>query len=498
MELLNGIGALLEPSVLLYLLIGVLIGVSFGATPGLDATTGTALLIPITYTMQPMQAIIFLSALYIGGVFGGSITAILFKVPGASEAVMTALDGYPMAQKGQAGKALGLAIMSSSIGGLIGCCFMFLLTMQMARVALSFGPAEYAALAILGLSCISSIGSQSQLKALMSCGFGMLLATVGIDQMSGMPRFTFGNSSLLSGIPLVPVLIGLFAASEVFDKVSAKTEMKVVDENNSKNTGISIRETLRELRKHFGTLIRGSLIGTWIGILPGVGATTASVVSYSQESRMSKPEIPFGEGAPQGIVAAEAANNAAAVGAFIPMLSLGIPGSATTAVLVGAFLLHGISVGPLLFVNQKELVYSIFGGIFLSNFLIVLCGLFMVRVFIKFVKLPYPIMATSILTFCVVGSLSVAGTMGVVVMFGFGFIGYAMNRARYPIAPVILGLILGQILEANMRRGLLLSQGSLVAMISRPITVVLLLLALFSFAVPYIGKILRSRKHQEK
>ena len=493
MEILSGFANALDPSILIFVLMGVFVGICFGAVPGLDPTTGTALLIPITYAFSPVQALLFLTSLYLGGVFGGSITAILFKVPGSSEAVMTSLDGYPMTQRGEAGKALGIAIMSSSIGGTLAVIVTIVLSTQLAKVALQFGPAEYFALAVLGLSCVSSIGTNSQIKSLIGACVGLLLATVGIDAITGVTRFTFGSKSLLSGIAFVPAIIGLFAASEVFNKVSQKQELEAVENVDTEKVKTKLM-SLKEILALKWTILRGSVIGTWIGILPGVGATTASIISYTQEVRFSKHPEKFGTGIQEGIAAPEAANNAAAVAAMIPLLSLGIPGSGTTAVLIGAFLIHGLKVGPLLFINNSDLVYSIFGGMFIANFVVVLGGLFAVRFFVKLVKIPYPIMATSIMSFCIIGSLALGDVNGVLLMFVFAVVGFFMGHYKYPTTPVILGLVLGPILETSLRRALMMTEYNFIDLLTRPITAVLLGLALISLLAPWIGKLISFAK----
>lgn len=488
MEVLGGLLNAIEPGNLLFVVLGVTVGISFGAVPGLDATTGTALLIPLTYGLSATQALLFLSSLYVGGVFGGSITAILFRIPGASEAVMTTLDGYPMAQKGKAGKALGTAIMSSSIGGTFATIVAVIMTAQLTKVALSFGPAEYAALALLGLSCITSLGGTSQLKGIVSACVGLLAATIGADAIAGVPRFAFGSEVLYNGIPFVPAVIGLFAASEVFSNLSKSQELKAEQTTDTKKFKTELM-TIKDFLRMKWIILRGSIIGTWIGILPGVGATTAAIIGYSTEVRLSKHPEKFGTGIPEGIAAAESSNNSAAVGAMIPLLSLGIPGSATTAVLIGAFLIHGLKVGPLLMVNNSELVYTIFGGMFFSNFLIILGGALAVKFFVKLIKIPYTVMSTSIISFCIVGALSLGDYHGVIVMFIFAIIGFFLNKYGYPSAPVVLGLVLGPILEDSMRRALMISNNNIGKIITRPITASILIIAVISLLTPYFGNI---------
>ena len=487
MELLVGMMRVLEPSNILFVFLGTFVGVSFGAVPGLDPTTGTALLIPLTYALTPTQALLFLTCLYIGGVFGGSITAILFRVPGSSEAVMTSLDGYELTKKGLAGKALGVAITSSALGGLFSVFVMILLAPQLAKVALQFGPAEYFALGILGLCCVVSAGSKDPVKGMVSMFLGLLLATVGIDAITGTARFTFGSSALLGGVAFVPVIIGLFAAAEVFTKVSERSQGIAVEAGVSHKNLSTQFPSLRELAELKWTILRSAAIGTWVGILPGVGATTAAIMGYTQEVRLSREPKRFGTGVIQGVAAPEAANNAGAVGAFVPLLGLGIPGSATTAILIGAFLIHGLKVGPLLFMQNRDIVYSLFGGMFLTNATVVLAGFLAVRLFVRFVYLPYPILSTSIMTFCVIGSLALGDVNGVLMMFVSAIAGFFMAKYEYPAAPVILGMVLGPIVEASLRRALMISGNSVGEILFRPIAGGLLLIALVLLVLPLVS-----------
>ncbi len=493
MEFLDYFSSLFVLKNFIFVILGVITGVCFGAVPGLDATTGTALVIPLTYAMSPEQALFFLGALYVGGVFGGSITAILFRVPGASEAVMTTLDGYPMAQKGQGGKALGVSITSSSLGGTFAVVVALLLTAPLATIALSFGPAEYFALAVLGLSSVVSVGVKSQLKALIGVCIGLLAATVGGDAIAGIPRFTFGSEQLFSGIPFIPAIIGLFAASEVFSKVSQGYGIEALEPTAGSKPKAELMK-IKEIIKMKWTILRGAIIGTWIGILPGVGATTAAIIGYTQEVRFSKHPEKFGTGIPEGIAAPEAANNSAAVGAMVPLLALGIPGSATAAVLIGAFMIHGLTPGPLLLVNKPGLMYSILGSMFFANFLIVLVGLLAAKVFVKLLNIPYPIMATSIMTICVIGAMSLGDAQAVLLMFVFGIGGYFMNKYDYPSAPIILGLVLGPILEVSLRKALMIAGQDFVAVASRPITAFLLVASVLMLLSPVLPKIFAGKR----
>ncbi|MEW6082709.1 MAG: tripartite tricarboxylate transporter permease [Bacillota bacterium] len=484
-DLIAGLFVNLHIENLAMIMVGTIVGVIFGAIPGVGPMEGVALLIPMTYIMTPIQALLFLVALYSAGTYGGSITAVLFRIPGSAEAVMTTLDGYEMAKKGQAGKALGIAISSSAFGGLFGVMVMILLAPILAGIALRFGPAEYFALCVLGLSVMPSVGTSQPTKAVVAGLFGLFLSTVGMDPISGALRFTFGNTALIGGIPFISSMIGLFAATELLNQITTyrkdRRETAAVEKIRSELPG------LRELLSLRWTLLRGAIIGTWVGILPGVGATTAAIIGYSQEVRLSKHPERFGTGIAEGIAAPESANNAAVGGAMIPLLSLGIPGSGTTAVMVGAFLIHGLRLGPLLMVEHRPLVYALFGGMLLSNIMMVVVGLVACRYAAKILSIPYPFLATVIASFCIVGSYALGDIYGIWFVISFAIIGYLMGRTGFPTAPVILGYVLGPIAEASFRRAFIIAGGDVLAIVTRPITFVLLLLAVLSFLWPSIA-----------
>lgn len=485
-ELLAGFATALAPANFLSVLAGTLIGIIVGAVPGLDASVGTALVIPLTYGLTPVQAINMLSGIYAGGVYGGQIPAILFRVPGASEAVMTTLDGYPMAQRGEAGRALGLGLAASVLGGLFGAVVMILLTPPLAEFALEFGPAEYFALAILGLTAISSLGTRNQRKAMIAGLAGMLIATVGIDPITGISRLTFGSPALLGGISFIPVVIGLFAAAEVYNQVRARARAPTGEEvAGARRVRVEL-PGLRDLWPLRWIMARAAVVGTWIGILPGVGATTAAIVGYAQAVRFSRNPERYGTGIPEGIVAPETANNAAASGAMIPLLALGIPGSATTAIMVGAFLLHGLKLGPLFLQQQRPLAFAIFAGVVLANLIFFAAGLLAVRPFARLLRLPYPFLAANILAFAAVGAAALGDVYGMKVMFLFAILGFLMESLGFPVAPMVLGFVLGPIAEASLRRALLIADFDLVAVLMRPITAALLLLALASAVYPLL------------
>ena len=496
-NILEGFIIALAPVNLLAIVGGTALGLVMGAFPGLDCTVAAALFIPITYALGPTQAILLLAGMYGGAVYGGQIPAILFRIPGAPEAVMTTLDGYPMAQQGKADRALGLGLFYSLFGNVFGGVALLLLAPFLARMALKFGPAEYFALGFLGMTAIAGLGGKSPIKSLISGLTGLLLATIGMDQLTGMMRFTFGRLELANGIGFIPAVIGLFALAEVLNQVLKQgltgtvAEAAVSREDLSK---LKIRlPSWKEIKEYKWIATANAVIGTWIGVLPGVGATTAAIVGYSQTVRFSKNNENFGKGDPRGIVASETSNNAAVGGAMVPLLALGIPGSATTAVMLGAFLLHGLKPGPLLIIEQPGLAYSTMAAIVIGAFAFFGLAFVMVKPFIKLLGLPYPVVAAIIIAFCAVGSLAMGDIFGLYLALGFALLSFFMDKAGFPTSPIVLGLVLGPIMEASLRRALIIS-GSFTTIITRPITASLLIFSLISLLAPSIGGIIAKRR----
>lgn len=480
------------PQNLIALIAGMFAGTVGGAIPGISGTMMVAIIIPLTYGMDPTGAIIFLIGIYVGSVYSGSITAILFRIPGAPEAVATSIDGYELNKKGKAAEALGVSIFSSAIGGLFATLVLIFLSPQLAQVALTFGPAEFFAACIMALTVISSLGGKNVLKALLCGLLGLFFATVGIDSMSGVDRFTFGSMTLMTGISFVPALIGLFAISEVLRQTERFLQIKA-----GKPKVKAKMPSFHLIRQLKSTIFRSSIIGTIIGILPGIGSTTAAIVGYSEAVRWSKEPEKFGTGIFEGVAAPEAANNAGAVGTLVPFLTLGIPGGANTALLIGAFIIHNLRPGPLLFVKKPLFIYTIFAGVFLSNFLIIILGKLFIRYFIKVVELPYTILGPAIIIFSIVGSFAVRNNMGdVLLMFGFGLMGYILEKYGYPITPMVIGLVLGPITESELRRAMLLSNNDPFYLITRPISGALLATAVFSIFFPLLRKYWQLR-HQK-
>ena len=396
-----GLKTAVQPYYLLVAFIGAFLGVAFGAIPGINAIIGVALLIPLTISLDPIAAFILLGAVYTGGAVGGAFPAILFKIPGAPEAAATTFDGYPLAQKGQAGKAIGMALFASTTGGMFGVLVLSFLSPQLAKVALSFSAQEYFAFAFLGLTIIVAIG-ESMLKAIISGLLGLLLATVGIDKLTTAERFTFGFKPIFGGFEFVSIIIGVFAVGEVLEKIQSQGTGTLTTKEKVSTKLPSLKEVL-ECK---WTLLRSYIIGTIIGILPGVGATTASFFGYSEAVRFSRHPEKFGTGILEGVAACESADNAAVGGALVPLLTLGIPGSATTAVMVGGLLIHGIIPGPLLFAEQTKFVYTFFSGMFISQITMLICGIIGVRFFVKILNWPYSVLGPVILVLCVIGGFT--------------------------------------------------------------------------------------------
>ncbi|WP_085524381.1 tripartite tricarboxylate transporter permease [Tuberibacillus sp. Marseille-P3662] len=472
------------------LLLGIVIGYFIGSMPGLTPSIGIALLIPFTFTMEPVMAMIVVSSLYMAAEYGGGITAILLNAPGTPAAAATAFDGYPLTKKGQAGKALTISIVSSAIGALMSSILLIFTAVPMAEFALHFGPTEYFALAIFGLSLVGSLSQESMVKGILSLLLGLLIVTIGLDPVMGTPRFVFTNA-LFDGIPFLPALIGLFALSEVFymlEDVHNKTAKL------EKLKGIGIPKTL--VKKIWKTLLRAPILGYFIGVVPGAGTTIASLVSYNEAKRVSKEKESFGKGNPEGIAASEGANNAAVSGAFAPMLALGIPGSASAAIIIGALTVQGVKPGPMLFTDNPDIPYSIFATLLVSIPIMLVLGLGGARLWAKVVLIPKSILAIFVSGICVLGAYAYSNSMFPVwVMIIFGIFGYGLRKVNIPTTPMVLSLVLGYMMETNFRRAVTVSNGDLSFFLSRPMTLILLLLSIITLIVPIVQNI---RSHKKK
>ncbi|MGO3700005.1 MULTISPECIES: tripartite tricarboxylate transporter permease [Halomonas] len=487
---LAGLAVVMQPLNLLLLTSAVLIGFIGGALPGVSGVILVVILLPVTYGMEPTTAFMVLTAIYGATVFSGLITAILYRAPGTPEAVMTAFDGYPMTQRGEAGKALGIGVLSSAIGGLVGTVALIIFTPMLAKMALKFSSPEYFALAVLGLTVVASLGGRL-IFGLIGAALGLFIATIGIDPLTGTSRFTFGNLNLAEGVGLIPVIVGLFAVSEVM-----KRTLDHESHQPLKKVKVKIFD-LPVLRQIGMTLSRSSIIGVIIGILPGIGASTAAMVSYSETVRWSKHPEKFGKGAPEGIAAPESANNAAAMGALVPLFALGIPGSGTTAVILGAFIMHGLQPGPMFMLTSSDLIYAVFAGLFIVNFMILLFSKPFIVLFTKLLNVPYSALGPIIIMCCIVGTYSVRNSMfDVWLMMGFGVLGYLLEKINFPLVSIILGLVLGPIAESELRRALSMSQGDFSIFIERPISATLLSIAFLLLAVTLITPLIKRARRK--
>ena len=449
------------------LLGGVALGIVIGVLPGLTATMGIALLIPLTYDLSPSVGLSLLIGIFAGGIYGGSVSAILLKIPGTPAAGATIFDGYPLAQRGLAGKAIAIATIASAIGGLIGALILSVLAPQIARIAVRFGPPEYVLLGIYGLSMISFVSGKSLTKGLFAGCIGLLISTFGIDPITSVPRFSFGTLNLLTGFGLLPILIGMFAISQAIEGVR-NSRKKAPEQMPLTKIGISLKEFLWILPH----IIKSAFIGTFVGAVPGTGTDIAAFLSYGEAKRSSKHPEEFGNGAIEGIAAPESGNNACVNGALIPMFTLGIPGEAATAVILGGLMVLGLQPGPLLFTEKPEIIYTVFASTITSNLFIIILGLAGARIFAKVLSLPKNVITTFIFVLAVLGSYSMSNNMFDVLVMGVaGIFGYVFSVLDYPLPPVLLGIILGPLVESNLGRTLLVSYGDLTIFFRRPISI---------------------------
>lgn len=475
-DITAGILSICNLPVMLLIFAGVFMGIIIGAIPGLTVTMGVALFLPLTFGMEPVAALSLLVGLYIGGTSGGLISAVLLQIPGTPSSIATTFDGHPMAVKGEAGKALGVGIVASFLGGLISYIILMLLAPVIAKIALQFGPYEYFSIAIFSLTMIASLSAGSVAKGMMSAMLGFVFCFVGIAPITSFTRFTFGYSGLNAGFNLLPVLVGLFAVSQVLLAVEEKFNEDKVEVTPCKIKGFGF--TKEDVKGQGSNLLMSTLIGTGIGILPGLGGGICNIIAYTVARNRSKHPEKFGTGIVDGIIAPESSNNASTGGALIPLLTLGIPGDNTTALILAGFMIHGITPGPLLFRTEGKLVYGIFAALIVANFMMLLVEFLGIRVFTKILTVPKNLLLPVVMLFCVVGAFGTNNRIfDVVVMMIFGVIGYGMKRLKFPQAPIILGFILGPIVETNLRRGLMKSHGSFLPFITEPISCAFLIIA---------------------
>lgn len=445
--------------------LGVVIGVTVGSIPGLTATMAVALALPFTFSMQPVAAILLLVGIYKGGMYGGSITAILIRTPGSPASACTLLDGYPMAQQGNAKKALKAALFSSVIADFISNIALIFFAAYLAKIALNFGAPEFFWLICFSLTIIISLASGSMVKGLLAALLGILLSLVGLDSVFGSQRLTFGNYNLMDSISFIPLLIGLFAIPEIIEFY----RKKAIPHIKAKASGVGM--TLAELKRCMKSIVRGSLIGVIIGAIPGTGATAAAFISYSDARRRSPNKANFGKGEVEGVAAAEAGNNGVAGATLIPLLSLGIPGDVITAIILGAFMVHGLTPGPIMFQENLSLIYALFLGIMFSSVILLVVGNAAIKYFSLIADIPKSILFPIVLMFCVYGAYAVNNmTFDIWLMLAFGVVGYLFNRTGIPAAPFLIGFILGPMFEDNLRRSLLISNGDMSIFFRGPIT----------------------------
>lgn len=492
----TGFSTVLTPVGIALMFLGVAVGIVFGALPGLTATMAIALFLPVTYTMTPSNAMTLLMALFIGGISGGLISAILLHIPGTPSSVATCFDGHPMVKKGQAVKALGIGVFFSFLGTVFSTVLLMFIAPEIARVAINFGSFEFFSIAIFSLTMIATLSSGNMVKGIMAGLVGFIFSTVGTDTIEGSARFTFGNTHLKGGFDMLAVMVGLFAVGEIISaaQTSRQSGEKVMAQPNMKGVrGFGF--SMKEFTSQGINALRSALIGMGIGILPGIGGGTSNMLAYTVAKSYDKHPEEFGTGRIDGVVASETANNATIGGAMVPLLTLGIPGDTNTAMLLGALTLHGLTPGPLLFQNQAEVVYGIFAAMLLCSVIMLFMEFFGMRLFVKLLSIPKYILLPCIFVLCAIGAYALKNNMSqVFACLVFGAIGFAFKKLDVPTTPFILGFILGPLAEVNYRRGLIRTQGSFIPFLTSPISAAFLAVAVLVL-VMYATKPLR-QKHK--
>ena len=479
-DLMMGFSVALTPQNLMFAFFGCVMGTLVGVLPGLGPSAGTALLIPLTFTLPPTGAIIMLAAIYYGSQYGGTITSVLINVPGEASSAITCIDGYQMAQQGRAGAALAISAIGSFIGGTIGVMGL-VAAAPLTEFALEFGPVEFFALMVLGMTLVSGLAGSSMIKALISATLGLLLGTVGMDPAQGVPRFTFGSMELMEGIGFIPVIMGLFGVSEVL--TNAEEEWKpIVTAKMS-----SLWPTMQDLKESFGPICRGSVIGFVLGLIPGMTGSACSFSAYVAEKKLSKHPEKFGTGMIAGVAGPETANTAHANASYIPLFTLGIPGSATVAILMGAFMMNGLTPGPFLFKEHPDVVWGVIASMYIGNVMLLILNLPLVGIWVKILKIPYSVLFAVIMGFMMLGAYaSENSSFDILSMLLFGVVGYLMRKLDFPLAPAVLTLILGPLMEKNLRRSLEMSQGDFHIFLESPIAVGLLIAAIIVLLLPML------------
>ncbi len=481
-SVLYGFQVALQPINLIHCFLGVLVGTLVGVLPGLGPAAAIALLLPATFKIAPVSATIMLAGIYYGAMYGGSTTSILVNIPGEAASVVTCLDGYQMARRGRAGPALGIAAFASFVAGTFAVIALTLLGPFLSKIALKFGPPEFFSLMIVGIMVLTFLSSGSMIKALMAAAVGLLLAGVGMDPISGKYRFTFNLQILLDGVGLVPTVMGLFGIAEVLTNLETEIRRDILS-GRVKN----LLPTLKDWGDSIWSMVRGTIIGFFLGIIPGGGAIIASFASYAVERKVSKNRDEFGKGAIQGVAGPEAANNAAAGASFIPLLTLGIPANAIMAILLGALMIHGLQPGPLLMTRAPDVFWGTIVSMYIGNGMLLVLNLPLIGLWVQVLRVPYYLLYPLIILFCMIGSYSIGNNTGdVLLMLIFGIVGYLMRKFSYDAPPLVLALVLGGELESSLRQSLMLSRGSFSIFISRPLSLAFLIVAALLLIVPMV------------
>ncbi len=479
----NGLLAAAKPENLLFGFIGVFLGNAIGVLPGLGPAVAISVLLPLTFGLDPLSALIMFAGIYSGSMYGGSITSILVNTPGDSSSAVTTFDGHPMAKNGRAGAALLTSMLGSFVGGTFAVVVLMLVAPAIANVSLLFGPTEYFSLMLLALIMVSTIGGNSMAKSIFSVALGIMIAMIGIDMQSGVERMTFGIPELFSGIDVVLAGIGLFAVGEALWVASGGDDTTTPLLKIKTKLGM----TAEEWKRSIGSWVRGTMVGFSLGTLPGTGGTLSSFMAYGIEKRISKTPEKFGQGMIEGVGGPEAANNASAGASMIPLLSLGIPGSATTAVMLVAFQIYGLQPGPLLFENNPELVWGLIASLYIGNILLLILNVPLIGLWTKLLEVPQVLLSTAVLVFAAIGAYSIKGSVSdILIVFILGVLAFTLRFFKFPIAPVLLGVVLGPMIEQEFRRALSISGGDYSIFVTRPMTLVLLFLSLLLVFVPLI------------
>lgn len=491
-HILNGFAVCLQPVNLWYTFLGVFMGTIIGVLPGIGPSAGIALLIPVTFGMDPTPALIMMAGIYYGTKYGGSTTAILIRTPGEAASVMTTIDGYEMARKGRAGAALAVSAIGSFIAGTMGVVALTLFAVPLTSMALKFGPAEYFTLMLFAMTAVASLSGKSPAKGLLSTILGLMIATIGIDLQSGQARFTMGVPEFQDGVGFIVVVVGLFAVAEVFrgmEQLYKGTAPQMIRISGK------LWLTKEEWKRSVGPIWRGGIIGFVIGVLPGAGGTIASILSYTAEKRLSKHPEEFGKGAIEGVAGPESANNSDTAGAMVPLLTLGVPGGGATAVMLGAFIMYGIQPGPLLFQSRPDLVWGLVDSMYIGNIMLLILNLPLIGLFVRLLYIPSGILYPLIVAISVIGTYAINGSMlDLHLILLFGVVGYIFDKVDIPVAPLVLSLVLGGIMEQSFRQAMTISDGNPAVFVGSGITVTLVVLSVLSIALPSILPRLKALK----